>query len=324
MKAALLFVVCSITAQLSFGYPIPPRPLRKLILESEFIIVATVLKTGNIQHKKEELWETSYALLRVEKQLQGHPVPDTITVYYTAGMICPTPARYTEGDRIITFLDKNPNEKNSYLTHALSYGVKSFSNEENRNIYVSRILEMQKIQTISKPAKKHEEIINWLIKCASNPVTRWEGVYELSPESDFMSYYDDDKSMKKSVFLNTAQKELLFESFTSVDKPDPTDLYMVDIIAGVNDGVLLTRLKSSLVNAEPEDNWESSIMMIYIVRLTDNRELEAIEKKFTKSLHSNPPDGKEPPSRQLYKDFIKKMENVPAKQSLSTVGINAG
>lgn len=324
MKATLLFIVCIITAQLSSGYPIPPQPLRKLILESEFIIAATVLKTGTVQHKKEDSWENSYALLLVEKQLQGNTVPDTIKVYYAAGMICPAPARYNTGDRIIAFLDRNTDHKNVFSTPALSYGVKSFSSGEDRNIYVNRILEMQEIRAISKPAKKHEEIINWLVKCASHPVTRWEGVYELSPESDFMSYYDTDKSMKKSVFLSVAQKELLFKSFMSIDEPDHADLYLIDIIAGVNDVTVLDKLKKSLVNAEPDADWVSSIMMTYIVRLTDNRELETIEKKFREALYENSSNDKEPSSQQLYKDFIKKMENVPAKQSITTAAITAG
>lgn len=121
-------------------------------------------------------------------------------------MICPAPASYPKGETIITFLDKT---EKGYNTHALSYGTKILDNEGIK-IYKSRILEMQQINLIKNSNEKLLATTNWLFKCAKNKVTRWEGTYELSPESDFMSFYDrSDKKNEIRFTLNPKQRNEL-------------------------------------------------------------------------------------------------------------------
>ncbi|MBX3256484.1 MAG: hypothetical protein KF862_20275 [Chitinophagaceae bacterium] len=323
MKALIILVTCIITMHSSFSYPISPRPLRKLIIESEYIITGNVLTTGTITtNNNKNVWESDYALVLVERLLQGKPVPDTVKVYYSAAMICPAPPVYHPGEAVIVFLDKNPGEQGTYFTHALSYGAKSFTTKSDRDVYQARILEMQEILAAQNPSKKHDATIEWLVQCAAHPATRWDGVYELSPQSDFMSYYDDDKAMKKSVFLNTAQKEFLFNSFIKIDKPTHNDLYIVDMITGVNDVSLLEQLKSRLTTAERDDRWLSSLIMHYIVQLTGNKELESIHRKFDGSIYNQEKKG-EKQLQQTYDEFLRKMEAVPIRQTHTAYGRNA-
>jgi hypothetical protein len=37
--------------------------------------------------------------------------------------------------------------------------------------------------------QEFEKTVDWLVKCAENEYTQWEGTFELSPEVIFMSSY---------------------------------------------------------------------------------------------------------------------------------------
>jgi hypothetical protein len=96
------------------------------------------------------------------------------------------PAQYEKNTQILVFLDKDDNK---YSTHALTYGLKTLEQSEYE-IYKSRILEIQKILKITDKKERRIKTVDWLIDCASNPVTKWEGLQDLAPQSDFISYYD--------------------------------------------------------------------------------------------------------------------------------------
>ena len=94
LKNILLTFLLTGFIQNLFAYPITPRPLRKLIEESESIVVAYVLRSENV--KNEDTWSGTRAVLIVREVLQGNVTSDTVHVYYTPFMICPAPAHYQD------------------------------------------------------------------------------------------------------------------------------------------------------------------------------------------------------------------------------------
>lgn len=140
---------------------------------------------------------------------------------------------------MLVFLDKQK-KTNSYQVHALSYGVKHSLTESDYGINRSRIKEMQEMLQSQETKKCNECLTNWLIKCAEEKCTRWEGVYELSPRSDFMAYYDDaGKNMSRSVFFTVSQRRRLFDVLVLVDTLAYADMPLTDIAKDVNDSFLL-------------------------------------------------------------------------------------
>ncbi|MET0393155.1 MAG: hypothetical protein ABW019_08425, partial [Chitinophagaceae bacterium] len=230
------------------AYPITPRPLRKMIMESQYIIRGTVLETGSLPAEKthSSSWNSDYAVILVREAWQGRPLPDTITVYYTARLICPAPPVYTKGEEIITFLNK-PEKGDGYETQALSYGVKSGLGAAGMNVYHQRTVEMQQILAIKDQQLQAEKTLDWLIECAANPYTRWEGVYELSPGSDFMSVHDKEGGTHRRIFPNRRQQERLFDLLLATDTLAYADMGLVDIVTGLNDAALLGFLKKRLM-----------------------------------------------------------------------------
>jgi hypothetical protein len=79
------------------AYPIDPRPLRKLIMESEFIIIGHVLEIQTVKNKKERDYPDVIARIRISEVLQGNISESVIEVPYNPYYICPAPARYEAG-----------------------------------------------------------------------------------------------------------------------------------------------------------------------------------------------------------------------------------
>ena len=67
MKKLVAFLIITLFSVSAFAYPITPRPLRKLIIESEYIIRGKVLEVGNQKpgEKNEDFHGTEYAIIKV-------------------------------------------------------------------------------------------------------------------------------------------------------------------------------------------------------------------------------------------------------------------
>lgn len=299
-----------------FAYPITPRPLRKLITESENIVWAKVLEVGEMKPSKKSdyTWDLDYALIQITEILKGNLKEETVKVYFCANMICPAPGVFYEGEQVLAFIDKRE-KADGFQVHALSYGVKHGLSLQGYEIYKSRIREMQKIEDECDLRKKDDQILDWLVKCAESPVTRWEGVYELSPKSDFMSYYDRGDRVRKDISLNTSQRQRLYDALFATDTLDYSDMALVDMVTGINDKALLDLLKSGLSKLEKEYNWSARFIMERIIGLTGNTELEDLLEEFSKINYGYKDEDRQKAKKTL-ELFIDKMKGVEVKQKI--------
>ncbi|MGN6647534.1 MAG: hypothetical protein ACTHJT_13515 [Cytophaga sp.] len=190
MKKIYSFIFLMLTGYVLCAYPISPRPLRKLVAESQYIVYADVVDVNAVSDT--DIWSDHKASLVIREIYQGEFIQDTIEVHFRPTMICPAPARYKTGTSVLAFLYK-VDSLNFYETQALSYGAKEMTTHEELMAYEARIREMQQINTIKDSIDRNTKTKDWLVTCAIDPYTRWEGVYELSPQSDFMSNYDYNK-----------------------------------------------------------------------------------------------------------------------------------
>jgi hypothetical protein len=299
IKIIITFLLIGIGQNL-FAYPITPRPLRKLVLESEFIVYADVIKIETIE--SDDNWNDTKAVMVIREILQGKMKKDTIDVFFTPGMICPSPARYEKGTTVLAFLDK---QKKGYSTHALSYGSKTVDSIAFE-VYKNRINEMQNILTLKSESEKNEKIINWLISCAVNPSTRWEGIYELSPQSDFMSYYDQDKkTFVRKYELNENQKIRLRKAFFEIKNLSYSDMGLIDLIVKKNDTELINFLIKELKESDIEKMWYKDFLMVRVAEFTDRDDLRKIIKEMEELDYMD--KRRDEKSNQLAKEFIEKI-----------------
>ena len=75
MKTNLLllcFFLGLVGESIAETYPITPRPLRKLVIEAEYIVYADVLDIlPPSAEEKNDVWTGAYALLEIQEVLQG-------------------------------------------------------------------------------------------------------------------------------------------------------------------------------------------------------------------------------------------------------------
>jgi len=322
MKKLLLFMFCIIICHHLQAYPITPRPLRKLVLESNCIIQAYVIELGTEKVKKgkkkrqfDYVDVRSYALLLVREVWQGKVATDTLKLYYPAGLICPAPPRFEEHSEIVAFLDYGDND---FSVHALSYGVKTFSQKEGITAYKDRIVEIQKILQQKDSQEKYHTTIEWLVTCAENPHTRWEGVYELSPTSNFISYYDQDNDSPKGIYISNEQRQRLFTALLNTAAPGYDELGLADLCKGIDDTRLLNFLKTSLIKTDEEDLWLAGYFMQRIAQLYNNDEITKLYTEFDNYAGFDK-DEKEK-KILLLKKFIEKIKSTEPAPSLFSQG----
>src|SRR5262249_21666665 len=116
----------------------------------------------------------SIARILVREMLQGEIQESVIELSFEPFMVCPAPDRYQVGTEVLLFLKKN--ESGEYYTHTPSYGAKTLELPQIE-VYKKRIQEMQRIMTHPDGLDKYLETVEWLVACAENEATRWEGVY---------------------------------------------------------------------------------------------------------------------------------------------------
>ncbi len=85
------------------------------------------------------------------------------------------PGELKPGDTVLLFLKRNEETGKDELADG-SFGIKQLSGDD-LGVYESRIAELGTIFSVEVP--NQDEIVEWLVRCAENKATRWEGTFEL-------------------------------------------------------------------------------------------------------------------------------------------------
>lgn len=280
MKTFILFLFIIAGLGQAVSYPISPRPLRKLIIESEYIIVGYVreIKVSKAISHKDNFDSGTIAVIHVKEVLQGKISEQVIEVPYMANMICPAPPHYRAGTTVIVFLNK---KGNVYCTHALSYGVKKVD-EQGVEAYKQRILEMQEIVKKREGPDKFMETVEWLVKCAENRATRWEGTFELSPQSDFMSGYSREEAQPFSSMLSSEQKERLKKVLLQENNVEYVDLGLADLVYVGNEREVHQLLLYALKDMKTDYLFFADSYMERLILLSNDPKLKKLLEDFNK------------------------------------------
>ena len=270
-----IFLICN--NLFAVNYPITPRPLRKLVSESEIIIIGNVFSIVDKKHegkKKKNVYyrEHKIAKIKILEVLQGKVTNDTIEVIFEPNMSCPAPARYFENSSVISFLDYRNGE---YTTHALNYGSKTLDSL-GVSTYKERINEIQDILEIKDSISQRKETIEWLVKCSENESTRWEGVFELINHKEF----SNGKENGYLTELNNNQKLRLKKAFLESLNNDYYDFDLSDLLYSENkneiDSILIEKLKLL-----PQENYYfASEFVIRISNIKNSVEIEKLLERY--------------------------------------------
>lgn len=276
-----LMVLWSALIESAHGYPIPPRNLRGLVLDSELIVVANVVETEELK-QKDDHWHDWKAGLQTTSVLKGAADSPSVSVYYTPNMLCPQPARYEKGRRVLAFL--NPRKQgDGYTTYALSYGTKNLSAADLK-VYVERINELLAIEKESDEDRRNGLTVEWMLKCAEHPATRWEGLHALR--------WPRYRPVKKG------------------EKPKEEPAFY-RLLGNDQKRRLLHLLKTFLEH--PEENvHDHGMLMSILAKSEESQEFKDILQPFYKISWKDP--GKHEKRKAIVATFIKAYENLIGEQ----------
>lgn len=313
IKQLLLTTVLLVAVLSSYSYPITPQPLRKLIKNSKYIVIAKVdnpvkpqkptkyfdKTTGDtVEIKRIPTDIDGKANLQIIEVLKGEISSSKITVNYQPGLICPAPPRYPDKKTVIAFLVK-ANSADTFHTYALSYGSKIMENDKELTAYKKRITEFMQIQKTIFKRKRKKKIVEWLVKCAENKYTRWEGAYELDRRKAFMSNYDQSKDEKFAKYLTDEQKQRLSNAFFSIDSINTTDLLLTNFIDKEDYSKMNRKLLKNLSFA---DYYLAEKLMEVYVEFTPKDELKTILNELNNIEYDD--KEKESKTKKLTQKFI--------------------
>lgn len=180
----ILLVSSFVTPTLSCPGP-PPQPLRLLYIQSQSIVIARVgkseiTKVENLDgdDSDAQISHLKTALL-VSSTLKGEPQP-VVYVNHTMYRDFKDQLSSMAGDEnLLVFLNKVEGMDGYEVD--MNFGLKKLP-DADLDVYVSRIEELGSIMKSGNPGDA--EIVEWLVRCAEEPATRWDGTYEL-----LMSHY---------------------------------------------------------------------------------------------------------------------------------------
>jgi hypothetical protein len=161
-----------------------PIPLRAMYLKSDLILIGTVSQTGQWEMAAEKNSEATYRrilTINVESSIKGAAVGE-IAVSEIRGA-SEGKSSFAVGQRRLFFLaDTN----DSYFLLSNFHGDLALS-ERDLQVYAARLGELQNIYL---SGGNTGEVINWLAAVAADPVTRFDGAYDLELMTDGRSILD--------------------------------------------------------------------------------------------------------------------------------------
>lgn len=253
MRLTLLAVVllsCLLPLAPVHAYPISPQTLWELTRQAQLVVLVEV-ETLRQETRRSEFdgdvfhFEDGFAHLRVLETWKG-PRLERVVVPFNDGVVCPAPPVFVAGKRAVVFLEEDDEEKGRWYVTGLSYGTRYPSDARAEEAYRDAVLGAVALQARAEaeaPRKAPEppvspvqvredgtrvivlrgrrapepitaERLDWQVRTALHPETRWDGLYGLAPETDIHWNYDRHPRAKAPP-LSALQQELLAQAFAA-------------------------------------------------------------------------------------------------------------
>jgi hypothetical protein len=272
----------------------PPMPLRLLYQQSEKVVVATLqtISDDKILEENDERTEVSVRnVFSVSSTLKGKAEP-YLSIYETnyrekpqletepeaeqaAELVASEETseevetidneeednKFIVGKRLLLFLTPDE-EGDGYSLVDYRFGAKELSDADLR-IYVKRIEEIGSI--LASPEKQDERIVDWLVRCAEEPATRWEGAYELKTSFDLLEWQTQQEAEEKAarergevkIVATTDETRLLMRGVQRTLYDLDGDAKFAEILSNSQKerltNILLNALETKSGNDKPED-----------------------------------------------------------------------
>ena len=311
---------------------IPMLTLRELYAESDRVVVAR--PAGSVKVKSEGESRLIRTSLMVSSTLKGDGSDSVVSVYHFIYGDQETP--FPRGESLLVFLKHRgtigvPKSAGGYEIADFSRGIKKLSSSE-LDVYVQRINELAQLSHDQRP--NQEELVEWLVRCAEDQATRWEGAFDLassaaglrascsqddsdedsdSSEEPNEEQSDEPKAAVATVvpipepqelgdraafaaLLTADQKERLMKALLAAEKITEGDGALIELAADFRDPRLLPFLVSQLHRVEANPPQTAYTIVRVVAELLNDRRINALSESYR-----NAPDDDEQEDRDSAK-----------------------
>lgn len=177
LLAALAAALVSVEPPTSSACPVVNAlPLRARFAESTLVAVARV--GDSVAVERRGILSTMNTALHLTSLLKGEEKEKVINLRHSVvGLPGWSPPIKYEKDEVLLLFLKHGGGGDEYIALDDERAVQKLS-EEDLKVYVRRIEELAAIMRSATPDEA--AIAEWLVRCAEEPATRWEGAYELA------------------------------------------------------------------------------------------------------------------------------------------------
>ncbi len=274
MRTTLILIrttaICLISAKAQ-AFPIAPVPLWPLTREASTIVVAKVEMVEEVA-KQVELGASRVAKLSVIETLKG-AASAKIEVSYNGNIICPAPPVYREGQKVVAFLDRA--DDLSFSTVAFSYGTLYPGGEVELEDMKAMVRLAISIQSAGlDPEKLEARKLDWALRAAALPGTRWHGLFELTPANEQVRPFYDGYGSLERLPVNPAGQAFLAKAFLATTDADtylPMLLALLDGLANKEvDHAAIGWVEAHLA-LEDYPPWTDHLIRVTLVRFGDSK-----------------------------------------------------
>lgn len=292
----------------------PPMPLRALCDQSERIVVGRFGASRVIKAEGDSLLLRT--ALHVSSTIKGKD--DAPIVFYEHWVWTNdalTTNDYSKGTNVLAFLTRAEGEPYSIFDQR--YGLKELSDSDLKS-YLQRISELAKITESGNPDPA--DLVEWLVRCAEDPATRWEGAYELnisasmaedsadseedakaidedeaseeddrpdinSPAEDQEAEVDEEENLVSTfaLLLTESQRTRLVDALIASEKTGVADSDLISLASRSNDPRLVPFLVSQLRRETGGEFYVIHQMMDVVARALGDKTLASLALKYSES-----------------------------------------
>lgn len=214
--AAVAFVCVEPPA--SSACPVIPKPLR--VMYEDSALVAVVRVGDSVAVSSQGHSTLTKTALRISSLLKGESKERVVNLYHHVWRDVEGDSfgAYEKNDVLLVFLTPGENG-DGYLPADYARGVKKLPPDDLK-VYVRRLEELALIMRSEKPDAA--ALTEWLVRCAEEPATRWEGAFELASSDSSLAAPVEESGGADSdaVAANTGSLVAVVNTDAEQAKPD--------------------------------------------------------------------------------------------------------
>lgn len=220
-------------------YPMYPRTLSDVYKGTEYVVYGKVIgfieESSIVDENHPPKMNDGQVVLRVKEIIKGEVKETEICVANQNSFMCPEPFFLQEGQEVLLFLNKD-RKLDLYWIYAMKYGGKEVS-QESYAVFKQKLLDLAFILNIQDKSKQEEHYVNWIIGCVKEPLTYWDGIFDLLNEKE--SDTEDRALVSNPFVLTKEQNEILRQCLYQQKTIKTMDLRLIKYLKRDSDPELL-------------------------------------------------------------------------------------